>query len=166
MGSSAPSGRHRRPMPTGKPSLSSAPYPIRPSNISSATSCTSSPAKTHPPQPPPQATLTPGQHAGLSPIASICSSTSCLPKSSSSTGPIHSPIDYEIQQAPQNKSSINSLADIDERLENINESVFITFLFEVTLITCAHLKNSRWSHFFSGECKLLKMIYAQPSMPF
>ena len=57
---------------------------------------------------------------GLSPIASVSSSTSCIPKSSSSTGPLHSPIDYEIQHHPD-KGNIHSLADIDDRLEAINE---------------------------------------------
>ena len=62
--------------------------------------------------------------SGLSPEVSGSSSTSCIPKSksSSSTGPIlgQSPIDYEIQQHPD-KGNIHSLADIEDRLESINE---------------------------------------------
>ena len=61
---------------------------------------------------------------GISPEVSGSSSTSYIPKSksSSSTGPIlgHSPIDYEIQQHPD-KGNIHSLADIEDRLESINE---------------------------------------------
>ena len=59
--------------------------------------------------------------ACLSPIVSASSSaTSCLPKSSSSTGPIsmQSPLDYEIQQHHQ-RGNIHSLADIDDRLQKI-----------------------------------------------
>ncbi|XP_074661271.1 voltage-gated inwardly rectifying potassium channel KCNH7-like [Tubulanus polymorphus] len=61
------------------------------------------------------------QHTGLSPIASLSSETSHVPLSSSSTGPLyHSPIDYEIQTHPE-RGNINSLSDIDDRLESITE---------------------------------------------
>lgn len=61
-------------------------------------------------------------HSALSPIASLSSSTSCIPKSSSSTGPISGnwPLDYEILYHPE-KGSIQCLSDIDGRLEAINE---------------------------------------------
>ncbi len=63
-----------------------------------------------------------GAVQGLSPIASVSSSTSCIPKSSSSTGPIstHSPIDYDLH-AHATRGSIQTIADIDDRLEEINE---------------------------------------------
>ena len=66
-------------------------------------------------------TLVPA-HTALSPIASLSSSASCIPKSSSSTGPISGnwPLDYEILQHPE-KGSIQCLADIDGKLEAINE---------------------------------------------
>ena len=72
------------------------------------------------------AALHPSAHPGLSPIASVSSSTSYIPKSSSSTGPGHSPINYEIQTHPDKQHTIQSLADIDERLESINESVYLS----------------------------------------
>ena len=71
---------------------------------------------------------------GLSPIASVSSSTSCIPKSSSSTGPIsHSPVDYEIHVQPElmaphdhvhtvsSGGQNRSYADIDQQLLEINE---------------------------------------------
>ncbi|XP_064645077.1 potassium voltage-gated channel subfamily H member 6-like isoform X2 [Lineus longissimus] len=69
-----------------------------------------------------QAQVSTHAHSGLSPIASISSSTSYIPKSSSSTGPLsqHSPIDYEISHHPE-KAGITSLTDIDDRLEAIND---------------------------------------------
>ena len=60
----------------------------------------------------------------LSPIASLSSSTSCIPKSSSSTGPMstHSPVDYSDlqQQSLVDKSNTSTINEIDERLEAIN----------------------------------------------
>ena len=69
---------------------------------------------------------------GLSPIASVSSSTSCIPKSSSSTGPIsHSPVDYEIHVQPDMAHSDvppppsvrhpRTYAEIDQQLLEINE---------------------------------------------
>ena len=59
---------------------------------------------------------------GLSPIASVSSGTSHLPKSSSSTGPLcgQSVIDYEIRRHTSPGGGITCLADIDQRLEAIN----------------------------------------------
>ncbi|ELU16133.1 hypothetical protein CAPTEDRAFT_228010 [Capitella teleta] len=111
---------------------SSSNLPVPPFISHSAISCVTSPANSQLPQHPPMAPPPPpplgagAQPSALSPIASICSSTSCLPKSSSSTGPcLHSPIDYEIQQNPVKARGIQSLADIDERLEHINERMQI-----------------------------------------
>ena len=59
-------------------------------------------------------------HQGLSPIAS--SGTTYTPKSSSSTGHLWKfpALDYEIRQHPE-KGSIQSLSDLDNRLESLHE---------------------------------------------
>ncbi|KAK2158309.1 hypothetical protein LSH36_173g06019 [Paralvinella palmiformis] len=71
---------------------------------------------------------------GLSPIASVSSGTSHLPKSSSSTGPLcgQSVIDYEIRRHTSPGGGITCLADIDQRLEAINTRMQ---LFESELCT-------------------------------